>query len=117
MNVVRAVPTQSLSESLSVERMSDALGIHNMRANVFTLAEGAMSKHVHREQEEVYLVLDGTAMIDVDGQQFKVGEREVLAVPPGSWHRLANVGVGPLTFFVAAAPPAEGDAELADGRG
>ena len=39
MSVVRAVPTQSLSESLSVERLSDALGIHNMRANVFTLYE------------------------------------------------------------------------------
>ncbi|MEI6451356.1 MAG: hypothetical protein WCP98_15630 [Actinomycetes bacterium] len=30
-----------------------------------------MSKHLHREQEEVYLVLDGTAMIDVDQGQFR----------------------------------------------
>jgi len=29
-----------------------------VRANVFTLAEGSMSRHVHRKQEEVYLVLD-----------------------------------------------------------
>jgi mannose-6-phosphate isomerase-like protein (cupin superfamily) len=52
-------------------------------------------------------------MIDIDDQQFKVEEREALAVPPRAWHRLANVGVGPLTFFVAAAPPAGDDAEIA----
>jgi mannose-6-phosphate isomerase-like protein (cupin superfamily) len=113
MRVVSAVPTESISEKLSVQRLSEALGLSKLRANVFTLAEGSMSSHMHREQEEVYLVLDGTAMIDVDDQQFKVEEREALAVPPRAWHRLANVGVGPLTFFVAAAPPAGDDAEIA----
>ncbi len=112
MKVVRAVPTESLSEKLSVQRLSEPLHLRNLRANVFTLAEGAMSRHMHREQEEFYLVLDGTAMIDVDERPFKVGEREALAVPAGAWHKVANVGVGPLTFLVAAAPPAEGDAEL-----
>src|SRR5665647_2744608 len=73
MKVVRAVPTESISEKLSVQRLSEALGMRNLRANVFTLAEGSISKHMHREQEEVYLVLDGTAMIDVDQEQFKVG--------------------------------------------
>ena len=68
---------------------------------------------MHREQEEVYLVLDGTAMIDVDGEQLMVREREALAVPSGAWHRVSNVGSGPLTFYVVAAPPAEGDAEVA----
>jgi len=113
MNVVSAVPTESLSEKLSVQRLSEALGLSKLHANVFTLAEGSMSKHLHREQEEVYLVLDGTALIDVDDQQFKVGEREALAVPPNAWHRVANIGLGPLTFFVAAAPPVDGDAEIA----
>ncbi len=113
MKVVRAVPTESISEKLSVQRLSEALGVHNLRANVFTIAEGSMSKHMHREQEEIYLVLDGTAMIDVDEEQFKVGEREALGVPAHAWHRVANVGTGPLTFFVAAAPAVAGDAEIA----
>ncbi len=108
MNVVRAVPTQSLSEQLSVQRLSAPLDLHQMKANVFTLAEGSMSRHMHREQEELYLVLDGTAMFDVDGHQLKVGEREALAVPAGAWHRVANAGTGPLTFFVAAAPAGRG---------
>jgi mannose-6-phosphate isomerase-like protein (cupin superfamily) len=113
MNVVRAVPTEAVSEKLSVQRLSDALGARQIRANVFTLAEGSMSRHMHREQEELYLVLDGKALIDVDGEQLMVGEREVLAVPARSWHRVTNAGVGPLTFYVVAAPAVDGDAEIA----
>jgi mannose-6-phosphate isomerase-like protein (cupin superfamily) len=112
VNVVRAVPTQPLSEKLSVQRMSAALGTQHVRANVFTLAEGSMSRHLHREQEEVYLVLDGQALIEVGDEQFLVGEREALAVPAKSSHRVTNAGVGPLTFYVVAAPPVEGDAEI-----
>jgi mannose-6-phosphate isomerase-like protein (cupin superfamily) len=114
MKVGRAVPTESISEKLGVQRLSEALGVRNLRANVFTLAEGSMSKHMHREQDEVHLVLDGTAMIDVDQEQFKVGEREALAVPARAWHWVANVGYGPLTFLVAAAPAVDDDAEIAD---
>jgi mannose-6-phosphate isomerase-like protein (cupin superfamily) len=113
MRVVRAVPTEAINEQLSVQHLSQALGVQNLRANTFTLAEGSMSSHMHREQEEVYLVLDGTALIEVDGQQFKLGERDALAVPPHAWHKVTNIGTGPLTFFVVAAPPAENDAELA----
>jgi mannose-6-phosphate isomerase-like protein (cupin superfamily) len=72
-----------------------------------------MSEHMHREQEEIYLVLDGTAMSDVDQEQFKVGEREALAVLARASHRVANVGYGPLTFFVAAAPAVDDNAEIA----
>ena len=55
----------------------------------------------------------GTAMIDVDQEQFKVGEREALALPARAWPRVTNVGYGPLNFFVAAAPAAADDGEVA----
>jgi mannose-6-phosphate isomerase-like protein (cupin superfamily) len=112
MPVVRVVPTMSLSEKLSVQRLSEGLALSEMRANVFTLAEGSMSRHLHREQEELYLVLEGTALVDVDDTKHQLRERDALAVPAKAWHRVTNVGVGPLTFLVVAAPPAQGDAEL-----
>ncbi len=111
MNVVHAAPTDKVSDTLSVKRLTDELGATNLRANIFTVAEGSMMKHVHREQEELYLVLDGTAAIMVDGVSFKLGERDALAVPAGAEHQLSNVGLGPLTFFVTAAPNVTGDAE------
>jgi mannose-6-phosphate isomerase-like protein (cupin superfamily) len=112
MPVVHAVPTQPVSEQLSVQRLTDALGADKLRANVYTVAEGSMLRHLHREQEELYFVLDGTALIEVDETTFKLGERDTLVVPAGSWHRLTNIGSGPLTFLVVAAPPVQGDAEL-----
>jgi mannose-6-phosphate isomerase-like protein (cupin superfamily) len=112
MEVVHAVPTESLSEKLSVQRLSDKLELAQMRANVFTLAEGSMLRHLHREQEELYVVLDGTALIDVDDARHKLGERDALSVPTGAWHRVSNAGMGPLTFLVVAAPPITDDAEI-----
>jgi mannose-6-phosphate isomerase-like protein (cupin superfamily) len=112
MKVVHATPTRSVAEHLSVQRLTDALGAQNLRANVWTLAEGSMTRHLHREQEEFYLVLDGTAEILVDDATFKLGERDALAVPVGAWHQVRNAGLGPLTFLVVASPAVEGDAEL-----
>ncbi|MBN2204824.1 MAG: cupin domain-containing protein [Thermoleophilia bacterium] len=114
--VVRIAPNEQLSEQLSVARLSTALGMENLRANVYALAEGAMSQHLHRTQEELYVVLDGTAMIDVDGAQHRVGPREAIAVPARSWRKVANAGLGPLTFLCVAAPPADDDAEIAPGE-
>jgi mannose-6-phosphate isomerase-like protein (cupin superfamily) len=113
MKVVHATPTQSVAEHLSVQRLTDALGACNLRANVWTLAEGSMTRHLHREQEELYLVLDGTAEIVVNDAIFRLGERDALAVPTGAWHQVRNAGLGPLTFLVVASPAVQGDAELA----
>lgn len=112
MDVVHAVPTEGLSEKLSVQRLGEKLGLTEMRANVFTLAEGSMSRHMHREQEELYVVLDGTALIDVEEEHHRLRERDAIVVPPRAWHRVTNVGVGPLTFLVVAAPPAADDAVI-----
>ena len=110
--VVRIAPTERVSEQLSVARLSAALGIEHLRANVYSLAEGAMSQHLHRTQEELYVVLEGTAMIEVDGANHKVGSREAISVPAGAWRKLSNAGLGPLTFLCIAAPPVEDDAEI-----
>ena len=85
---MRAAPIERISERLSGQRLREALGVRNLRANVFALAEGSTSKHMHREQEEIYLVPDGTAMIDVEEEQSKVGEREALGcrrTPGAGW--------------------------------
>jgi mannose-6-phosphate isomerase-like protein (cupin superfamily) len=111
MKVMRAVPTQPLSEQLSVQRLSEGLGTEKMHANVWMLAEGSMMKHLHHEQEELYLVLDGVAALEVDGVTYELRERDVLSVPSGATHQMRNAGEGPLTFFAVSAPPVSGDAE------
>jgi mannose-6-phosphate isomerase-like protein (cupin superfamily) len=111
MKIVRGVPTQPVSEQLSKQPLTDDLGLTEMRGNVWTLAEGSMMKHAHRQQEELYFVLDGMAEIEADDAVFKLGERDVLAVPPGVSHQVVNIGIGPLTFLVIGAPNVAGDGE------
>ena len=112
MKVVRGVPTERVSEQLSVKRLTEELGAEKLCANVWTLAEGSMVKHLHREQEELYLVLEGSAQITVDGTIHKLDERDTIAVPAGAERQLANTGWGPLTFLAVAAPGVEGDVEM-----
>ncbi len=110
--VVRIAPNEQLSVQLSVARLGAALGMEQLRANVYSLAEGSMSQHLHRRQEELYIVLDGTAMIDVEGGKHKVGPREAIAVPARTWRKVSNAGVGPLIFLCVAASAVDDDSEI-----
>ena len=111
MNVVHGTPTQQVSEQLSKQPFTDELGLTQMRANVWTIAEGAMMKHAHREQEELYFVLDGVGQIEIDGEVVAIGERDAIVVPAGSTHQVSNTGIGPLTFLAIGSPNVAGDAE------
>jgi len=110
MKVIHAMPTEIVSEQVSVQRVADLLGAEKLRANVWTVAEGSQLRHAHREQEELYLVLDGTAQLEVSGTTYRLGERDALVVPAGVAHQLTNIGLGPLTYLAAAAPAVAGDA-------
>jgi mannose-6-phosphate isomerase-like protein (cupin superfamily) len=112
MNVVHVTPTETVTEQLSVQRVGDMAGARQLRANVWTIAEGSMLRHSHREQEELYLVLDGVAQLEVEQETFRLAERDALSVPAGLAHKLTNIGVGPLTVLVAAAPPAAADSTI-----
>ena len=115
MNVVSAVPSQPVTDQLSVQPVSDLAGAEKLRANVWMLAPGDWSwgRHAHREQEELYVVLEGRARIEAGGEVFELDGREALVVPAGVGHQIWNAGDEPLTFLVAAAPPAAADSSPA----
>ena len=48
----------------------------------------------------------------MEQETFRLGERDALSVPAGLAHKLTNIGVGPLTVLVAAAPPAAADSTI-----
>jgi len=112
MKVVHVTPTETVTEQLSVQPVGDMAGARQLRANVWTIAEGSMLRHSHREQEELYLVLDGVAQLEVEQETYRLAERDALSVPVGLAHKLTNIGVGPLTVFVAAAPPTPADSTI-----
>jgi len=71
-----------------------------------TLAPGqATASHHHIETEEIYYILDGGGMMEIEEDKHKVCKGDAIAIPPGSDHRLTNTGKEPLVFLCCCCPP------------
>jgi mannose-6-phosphate isomerase-like protein (cupin superfamily) len=60
--------------------------------------------HTHQVQEQVYHVLDGEGLMEIDGERTVVRRHDVIFIPPGAWHSIRNSGLGDLTFIVVTTP-------------
>jgi mannose-6-phosphate isomerase-like protein (cupin superfamily) len=60
--------------------------------------------HKHKVQEQVYHVLDGEGLIEIDGKAHVVRKHDVIFLPPGVEHSIANTGLVDLVFLVATSP-------------
>ena len=58
-----------------------------------------LSRQVHHHRSEHWIVVSGTAKVDVDGKEFLVRRGESTFVPIGSEHRLENPGLIPLEMI------------------
>lgn len=60
-----------------------------MRPSVWEFAAGESNeRHRQREQEELYVVLEGRLEMEVDGETFPVTADDYVVVPPESWRQL-----------------------------
>jgi len=66
---------------------------------------GYVQPHVHKVQEQVYHVLDGEGLVELDGVRRLVRKHDVIHVPPGVMHAFYNTGLTDLTFIVVTSPP------------
>jgi mannose-6-phosphate isomerase-like protein (cupin superfamily) len=60
--------------------------------------------HTHKVQDQVYHVLDGEGMMEMDGKRQVVRKHDVIYIPPGVEHAIYNTGLTDLTFVVATTP-------------
>jgi mannose-6-phosphate isomerase-like protein (cupin superfamily) len=63
--------------------------------------------HRHRIQEQVYHVLDGEALMEIDGNRTVVRKDDVIFIPPGAKHAIYNTGMTDLRFIVVTSPADE----------
>lgn len=63
-----------------------------------------VARHVHQRQEQVYHVLEGEGLMEIDGEKRVVRRHDVIFIAPGTWHGIENTGLGPLTFIVVTSP-------------
>lgn len=65
---------------------------------------GYVELHAHKVQEQVYHVLDGEGVMELDGQRRVVRKHDVIFIPPGVAHAITNTGLSDLTFIVVTTP-------------
>ncbi len=63
-----------------------------------------VAPHTHGIQEQVYHVLEGEGMMEIDGVRRAVRRHDVVFIPPGVEHALYNSGLVDLVFLVVTTP-------------
>jgi mannose-6-phosphate isomerase-like protein (cupin superfamily) len=76
------------------------LGVTSFGINQLTLQPGQRGRiHLHTNQEEVYLVLEGTLTVLVEGEPHELAYGELLRVGPDVRRQIANYGRGRVTVL------------------
>lgn len=87
--------------------LREELGIHSFGINAVTRGEDGTLINEHDEvgsrQEEVYVVLDGTATFEIDGQTFDAPAGTFVSVPP----ECRRKATGDATVLALGGTPAE----------
>jgi mannose-6-phosphate isomerase-like protein (cupin superfamily) len=71
-------------------------------------------RHFHAAARQFFYVLSGSAVLEVDGVEWKLSAGEGLEVAPGARHQMFNRSAGPLEFLVVSQPHSHRDRTLAD---
>jgi mannose-6-phosphate isomerase-like protein (cupin superfamily) len=61
-------------------------------------------RHYHARTEEIYVVLEGSGRMEVDGDERDVGPGDAILIPAGAWHEI-RAGSDELRFLCCCAPP------------
>ena len=66
-----------------------------------------VAPHRHRIQEQVYHILEGEGLMEIDGKKQVVSKDDVIFIPPGTEHAIYNTGMTDIKFVVVTSPADE----------
>jgi mannose-6-phosphate isomerase-like protein (cupin superfamily) len=66
-------------------------------------AGSSIGKHFHQDSEELYFVVNGFPLININGQESRVGPGSLSVVRSGQWHSLTNDTPSEATILVVQA--------------
>jgi uncharacterized cupin superfamily protein len=104
--------SQRGDQSRSLAPLSEAL--HNMRANIWRLPAGVRgNRHVEHVQDELFVVLEGTAtlMLGDPPERVELPRGSVAAVECETTLQLRNESGEQITVLIVGAPPIQGKAD------
>jgi mannose-6-phosphate isomerase-like protein (cupin superfamily) len=95
----------------SIATLSD--GLTKSRANLWRYPSGAVGRrHVEHEQEEVFVVLDGDAVMVIDGQDHPAPKGTFVRVAPSLMRTVRNDNEAPVTLLIVSAPTTSGYVDM-----
>lgn len=68
---------------------------------------GYAEVHSHDVAENLYYILKGRGVVELDGVRHLVEPHTVIHIPPGVRHGIFNTGLEDLVFIVVASPPSD----------
>lgn len=83
-------------ESCGAMKLDYRISVYQPRAYV--------EVHSHRIQEQVYHVLDGEGLMEIDNDRTVVRKDDIVFIPPGVKHAIYNTGMTDLRFVVVTSP-------------
>lgn len=82
-----------------------ATGLPHLGLALVEVRAGATSPlHYHDVMSEVYYVVSGNGMMQLDGNSFAVGPGDCISIQPGTRHAIRADVSAPLTLLVATSP-------------
>ncbi len=67
--------------------------------------KGFVEEHTHEVEEQIYYILEGEGLMELDGDKKIVRPGLTIFIPPQVRHALYNTGTKDLTFLVVSSPP------------
>ncbi len=67
--------------------------------------KGYCDTHSHEHAENIYYILKGNGIVELDGKRHLVVPGTFIFIPPKVKHAIINTGFEDLIFIVAASPP------------
>ena len=85
--------------------MPDTTGAHHIDYRISMYQPMAYVKvHRHKVQEQVYHVIEGEGLMEIDGERHVVRKHDYVFLPPGVDHSISNTGLVDLVFLVVTSP-------------
>ena len=76
--------------------------------DVYCLRPGqAQTPHAHAGSDKVYVVLEGSATVELDGERQELRQWDAVLCPAGSSHGVRNEGPSDTRLLVLMTPPPE----------
>jgi len=67
--------------------------------------KGYAATHSHKIQEQIYHIIKGEGLMELDDSRYVVRPQDTVFIPPGRSHAIYNTGLEDLVFLVITSPP------------